>query len=72
MKCPVSVLSLSTRPNNCLRNAGIKTVGELIQKSEAELLKMKYIGRKSLIEIQTALAAMGLSLGMTFDKTYRR
>ncbi len=57
-------LELSVRASNCLKNAEIKTVGDLIQKTENELLKTKNFGRKSLNEIKTVLSNMGLTLGM--------
>jgi hypothetical protein len=55
------------RAANCLNNANITTVGELAQKSEAEMLKYRNFGKKSLNEIKQKLVEMGLSLGMTFD-----
>src|SRR4051795_11268809 len=58
---------LSVRSYNCLKNANIQTIGELVQKSEAEMLKTKNFGRKSLNEIKEILAQMGLSLGMRID-----
>jgi DNA-directed RNA polymerase subunit alpha len=61
----VDELELSVRSANCLQNAGIKLIGELVQKTEAEMLKTKNFGRKSLKEIKEILAEMGLSLGMT-------
>ena len=63
----VDELELSVRSYNCLKNADIKTIGELVQKSEAEMLKTKNFGRKSLNEIKEILGAMGLSLGMRID-----
>lgn len=62
-------LELSVRASNCLKNADIRTVGDLIQKTEVELLKTKNFGRKSLNEIKTVLANMGLSLGMELSRT---
>ena len=59
----VEELELSVRSYNCLKNANIATIGELIQKTEAEMLKTKNFGRKSLNEIKEILAQMGLSLG---------
>ncbi len=59
---------LSVRAQNCLRNEGIKYVGELVQKTEPEMLRMKNFGRKSLKEIKDTLARLGLSLGMRLDK----
>ncbi len=67
----VEELELSVRSYNCLKNANIKTIGELVQKTEAEMLKTKNFGRKSLNEIKEILAGMGLSLGMTLDEKGR-
>ena len=64
---PVSELELSVRSANCLKNAEITRIGELVQKSEAAMLKTKNFGRKSLNEIKTILSEMGLSLGMKLD-----
>jgi DNA-directed RNA polymerase subunit alpha len=63
----VEELELSVRSYNCLKNANIQTIGELVQKSEAEMLRTKNFGRKSLNEIKEILANMGLSLGMRVD-----
>jgi DNA-directed RNA polymerase subunit alpha len=63
----VDEMELSVRSYNCLKNANIRTIGELVQKSEAEMLKTKNFGRKSLNEIKEILAGMGLSLGMKLD-----
>ncbi len=63
----VDELELSVRSANCLQNANIKYIGELVQKTEAEMLKTKNFGRKSLNEIKEVLASMGLSLGMKLD-----
>jgi DNA-directed RNA polymerase subunit alpha len=63
----VDEMELSVRSYNCLKNANIKSIGELVQKSEAEMLKTKNFGRKSLNEIKEILAGMGLSLGMKLD-----
>src|SRR6478735_1691291 len=63
----VDEMELSVRSYNCLKNANIRTIGELVQKSEAEMLKTKNFGRKSLNEIKEILATMGLSLGMKLD-----
>ncbi len=60
----VDELELSVRALNCLKNANIFTIGELVQKSDSEMLKTKNFGRKSLNEIKTVLAQMGLGLGM--------
>jgi DNA-directed RNA polymerase subunit alpha len=64
---PVSELELSVRSANCLKNAEISLIGELVQKTEAEMLKTKNFGRKSLNEIKTILSEMGLSLGMKLE-----
>ena len=64
---PVSELELSVRSANCLKNAEITLIGELVQKTEAEMLKTKNFGRKSLNEIKTILSEMGLSLGMKLE-----
>ncbi|MBU4484149.1 DNA-directed RNA polymerase subunit alpha [bacterium] len=63
----VDELELSVRSANCLQNAKIKFIGELCQKTEAEMLKTKNFGRKSLNEIKEILSEMGLSLGMKLD-----
>jgi DNA-directed RNA polymerase subunit alpha len=64
----VEELELSVRSYNCLKNANIQTIGELVQKTEAEMLRTKNFGRKSLNEIKEILAGMGLSLGMRMDQ----
>ncbi len=63
----VDDLELSVRSANCLKNADIRYIGELVQKTEAEMLKTKNFGRKSLNEIKEILAEMGLSLGIKLD-----
>jgi DNA-directed RNA polymerase subunit alpha len=63
----VDELELSVRSANCLQNANIKFIGELVQKSESEMLRTKNFGRKSLNEIKEILAEMGLGLGMKLD-----
>jgi DNA-directed RNA polymerase subunit alpha len=63
----VDELELSVRSANCLANANIKYIGDLVQKTESEMLKTKNFGRKSLKEIKEILAEMGLSLGMKLD-----
>src|ERR1051325_4512538 len=63
----VEELELSVRSYNCLKNANIQTIGELVQKTEAEMLRTKNFGRKTLNEIKEILANMGLSLGMRID-----
>jgi len=64
----VEELELSVRSYNCLKNANIQTIGELVQKTESEMLKTKNFGRKSLNEIKEILSSMGLSLGMKIDE----
>jgi DNA-directed RNA polymerase subunit alpha len=64
---PVDELELSVRSQNCLQNADIKYIGELVQRTEAEMLKTKNFGRKSLNEIKEILHELGLSLGMRFE-----
>lgn len=63
----VDELELSVRSYNCLKNSDIKSIRDLVQKSEAEMLKTKNFGRKSLNEIKDILTSMGLGLGMKFD-----
>ncbi len=63
----VDELELSVRSANCLQNANIRYIGELVQRSEAEMLKTKNFGRKSLKEIKEILAEMGLQLGMKLE-----
>jgi DNA-directed RNA polymerase subunit alpha len=63
----VEELELSVRSYNCLKNANIQTIRDLVQKTEAEMLRTKNFGRKSLNEIKTILESMGLQFGMKFD-----
>lgn len=63
----VEELELSVRSANCLKNANIRYIGELVQKTEQEMLKTKNFGRKSLNEIKDVLAEMGLTLGMKLE-----
>jgi DNA-directed RNA polymerase subunit alpha len=63
----VNEIELSVRAANCLNNANITTVGQLAMKSEQEMLKYRNFGKKSLNEIKDKLAALGLTLGMTFE-----
>jgi DNA-directed RNA polymerase subunit alpha len=63
----VNELELSVRAANCLKNANIKTIADLVQRTEAEMLKTKNFGRKSLNEIKEILSEMGLSLGMKLE-----
>jgi DNA-directed RNA polymerase subunit alpha len=64
---PVDELELSVRSANCLQNADIKYIGELVQKTEGEMLKTKNFGRKSLNEIKEILAGLGLEFGMKLE-----
>jgi DNA-directed RNA polymerase subunit alpha len=64
---PVDELELSVRSANCLKNSNIRFIYELVEKTEAEMLKTKNFGRKSLNEIKEILATMGLSLGMKLE-----
>jgi DNA-directed RNA polymerase subunit alpha len=64
----VEELELSVRSYNCLKNANIRTIRELVNKTEGEMLKTKNFGRKSLNEIKEILTSMGLSLGMRLDQ----
>jgi DNA-directed RNA polymerase subunit alpha len=64
----VEELELSVRSYNCLKNANIQSIGELVQKTENEMLKTKNFGRKSLNEIKEILGTMGLGLGMKIDE----
>jgi DNA-directed RNA polymerase subunit alpha len=64
----VEELELSVRSYNCLKNANIRTIRELVQKTEPEMLRTKNFGRKSLNEIKEILSSMGLSLGMRLDQ----
>lgn len=70
----IDELELSVRATNCLRSANIATVGELVQRAEADMLKTKNFGKKSLDEIKALLTQMGLDFGMkidSFDKKYQ-
>ena len=67
----VDELELSVRSYNCLKNADIRTIRELVQKSEPDMLRTKNFGRKSLNEIKEILSSMGLHLGMKFDEQGR-
>ena len=67
-------LELSVRATNCLHSANVVTVGELVQKTENDMLKTKNFGKKSLDEIREVLLSMGLDFGMkidSFDKKYQ-
>ena len=61
-------MELSVRSANCLKNAGIKLIGELVSRTEAEMLKTQNFGRKSLNEIKDVLADMCLTLGMQLEE----
>jgi DNA-directed RNA polymerase subunit alpha len=65
---PVDDLELSVRSANCLRNANIRFIGELVQRTENEMLKTKNFGRKSLNEIKQLLSEMGLGLGTKIEE----
>jgi DNA-directed RNA polymerase subunit alpha len=67
----VEELELSVRSYNCLKNANIQTIGDLVQKTEAEMLRTKNFGRKSLNEIKEILGGLGLGFGMKFDSQGR-
>lgn len=67
LRLPISELELSVRSSNCLREANIKSIGELVKKSEEEMLGLKNFGKKSLTEIKELLAGMGLTLGIHVD-----
>jgi len=67
LRLPISELELSVRSSNCLREAGIKIIADLVKKSEDEMLGFKNFGKKSLTEIKELLMVMGLTLGMQVD-----
>ncbi len=67
LRLPISELELSVRSSNCLREANIKTMADLVKKTEDEMLSFKNFGKKSLSEIKELLAGMGLTLGMNVD-----
>jgi DNA-directed RNA polymerase subunit alpha len=67
----VEELELSVRSYNCLKNANIQTIGDLVQKTESEMLRTKNFGRKSLNEIKEILGGLGLQFGMKFDSQGR-
>jgi len=68
LKTPITELELSVRSANCLREAKIKTIGDLVKRGEPEMLKYRNFGKKSLNEIGIILKDMGLSLGMKLEK----
>ena len=67
LRLPISELELSVRSSNCLRESNIKTIGDLVKRSEDEMLGFKNFGKKSLSEIKELLAGMNLALGMQVD-----
>jgi DNA-directed RNA polymerase subunit alpha len=67
LRLPISELELSVRSSNCLRESNIKTIADLVKKTEDEMLSFKNFGKKSLNEIKELLAGMGLTLGMQVD-----
>lgn len=67
LRLPISELELSVRSANCLKDANIKTIAELVKKTESELLSFRNFGKKSLTEINDLLKIMGLQLGMKVD-----
>jgi len=67
LKLPISELELSVRSSNCLREANIKTIADLVKKTEEEMLSFKNFGKKSLTEIKELLVGMGVGLGMQVD-----
>jgi len=67
LRLPISELELSVRSSNCLKEANIKTIADLVRKTEAELLGFRNFGKKSLTEINDLLKAMGLGLGLKVD-----
>lgn len=67
LRLPISELELSVRSSNCLREANIKTIAELVRRTESELLNYRNFGKKSLTEINELLKVMGLNLGMKVD-----
>ena len=68
LQVPVTDLELSVRSSNCLKEAKIKTIGDMVRKTEMEMLKYRNFGKKSLSEIQKILQDMGLSFGMKIPK----
>jgi len=68
LRLPVSELELSVRSANCLREANIKSLADLVERSEAQMLAYRNFGKKSLNEITSLLKTMGLSLGMSIDR----
>ena len=64
MNRPLAELELSVRARNCLDSANLQTLGELVSMSEAEVMKLKNLGKTSLTEIKNKLSELGLNLGM--------
>jgi DNA-directed RNA polymerase subunit alpha len=67
LNMPISELELSVRSSNCLQEADINSIGELVSKTEMEMLKYRNFGKKSLTEINAVLVTMGLHLGMKIE-----
>ncbi len=67
LRLPISELELSVRSSNCLREANIKIIADLVRKSESELLGLRNFGKKSLTEVKELIVGMGLNLGMQID-----
>ena len=67
LRLPITELELSVRSANCLKDANIKTIAELVKKTESDMLNFRNFGKKSLTEIRELITTMGLSLGMQFD-----
>ncbi len=67
LRLPISELELSVRSSNCLREANIRMIADLVRKSESELLGLRNFGKKSLTEVKELIVAMGLNLGMQID-----
>ncbi|MCX5681662.1 MAG: DNA-directed RNA polymerase subunit alpha, partial [Candidatus Omnitrophica bacterium] len=67
LRLSISELELSVRSSNCLKESNIKTIADLVRKTEPELLSFRNFGKKSLTEIDEILKAMGLELGMKID-----
>lgn len=72
LKVPISELELSVRSSNCLKEARIKTIGDLVRRSEMEMLKYRNFGKKSLAEISKILVDMGLTLGMKIGEEEKK
>jgi len=72
LNMPITELELSVRSSNCLKDAKIKTIGDLVRKTEAEMLKYRNFGKKSLTEINKILVEMGLDLGLKSGKEEKK